>query len=95
MTGAGALRALARLYHVQTAYTDISGRRRVASVDSLLHVLRSLGAPLDGIADAPDALRAREASLADEVVAPVTVIRSDARPVVLLRAAGSRKVEME
>jgi 4-alpha-glucanotransferase len=95
VTDVGALRAVARLYHVQTAYTDISGRRRVASAESLLRVLRSLGAPVDGIADAPDALRAREAALEGEVVSPVTIIQAGRRPVVTIRPSGVGKVEME
>ena len=45
--GTGFLNKLARLYGVQTAYYDVHHRRRQASPESLLAILRSLGAPRD------------------------------------------------
>ena len=42
-----ALYQLAGLYGMQTAYMDVSKRRHQASVDTLLSLLRSLGAPVD------------------------------------------------
>jgi 4-alpha-glucanotransferase len=95
VTDTGALRALARLYHVQGAYTDIFGRRRVATPDSLLRVLHSLGAPLSDVSDAPEALRAREAALAAEAVSPVVVITAGRRPVITIRPNRAQKVEVE
>jgi len=54
------LRQLARAYGMQLAYYDIvARRRRWASVESLLAVLRALGAPVEKPGDAPEALRAR------------------------------------
>ncbi|MDR7426066.1 MAG: 4-alpha-glucanotransferase [Armatimonadota bacterium] len=62
MTQEAMLRSLAALYGVQTVYFDVYGRRQRASVESLLAVLRALGAPLEGLRDVPEALRAvREA----------------------------------
>ncbi|MGH2542926.1 MAG: hypothetical protein ACRDIB_09020, partial [Ardenticatenaceae bacterium] len=55
--GARQLRELAALYGVQTAYYDVSKKRRAASVESLIAVLRSLGAPIENLKDAPGALR--------------------------------------
>jgi len=54
-----ALHRLAALYGVQTAYYDVYGRLQRASVESLLAVLRALGAPLRDLREVPEALRAR------------------------------------
>ncbi|MDR5683263.1 MAG: 4-alpha-glucanotransferase [Armatimonadota bacterium] len=51
------LRALAGRYGVQVAYRDLTGRVRAASEESLMAVLRALGAPLDSASDAPEALQ--------------------------------------
>jgi 4-alpha-glucanotransferase len=58
-----ALRQLARLHDVQTAYTDIRGTACHASTDGLVRVLRHLGAPLERPDDAPVALRERHLAL--------------------------------
>lgn len=68
-----ALYRLAALYGVQTAYYDVHGRRQRAPVDSLLAVLRALGAPLEGLRDVPEALRARRKALWQAGDEPVTV----------------------
>ncbi|HEV8661711.1 MAG TPA: 4-alpha-glucanotransferase [Candidatus Methylomirabilis sp.] len=53
-----ALRHLARLYGLQTAYHDVvADRRREASPEALLAVLRALGAPVGDLRDVPGALR--------------------------------------
>ncbi len=80
---------------MQTAYTDIAGRRRIAPVDSLVSVLQSLGAPLSGVEDAADALRAREDALAAEVVPPVIVLRDGTSRPLTLRLAARRRVGLE
>jgi 4-alpha-glucanotransferase len=69
----GQLYELARLYRVQTAYYDVAHRRRPASADGLLAVLRALGAPVASWRDVPQALRERRQSLRRQVLAPVTV----------------------
>jgi 4-alpha-glucanotransferase len=51
------LRRLARLFGVQTAYVDTTKTRRTASPETLLAVLRALGAPVAAARDAPGALR--------------------------------------
>jgi 4-alpha-glucanotransferase len=66
------LRALARLYGVQTAYDDVARRRRPASPEALRLVLRALGAPLESFHDAAAALRERRESLWKRGVEPVT-----------------------
>src|SRR3990170_1869165 len=67
------LRALARLYGVQTAYDDDARHRRPASPEALQLVLRALGAPLESFRDAAAALRERRESLWKRGVEPVTV----------------------
>jgi 4-alpha-glucanotransferase len=69
-----ALHALAGLYGVQTAYTDISGRRQYADPEVLLLTLRLLGAPLATLTDVTAALRARRLSLWQRGVEPVVVV---------------------
>lgn len=67
------LRELARAWGLLAGYRDMAGRRVGASAESTIAVLRALGAPIDGEADASDALRARRAELATRVVEPVVV----------------------
>ena len=68
-----ALRRLAGLYGVQTAYYDTTGRRQVAEPESLLLVCRFLGAPLETFDDVPDALRQRQQALWQRGLEPVVV----------------------
>ncbi|MEW6573733.1 MAG: 4-alpha-glucanotransferase [Bacillota bacterium] len=51
------LHQLARLNGIETAYYDITGIRRQAAPESLLAALRSLGAPVERMADVCDAVR--------------------------------------
>jgi 4-alpha-glucanotransferase len=67
------LRQLARLFGVQTAYYDVTRRRRPASTESLLKVLQVLGAPVGKLADVPDALRARRQEWWQRLCEPVLV----------------------
>jgi len=54
------LERLAHAYGVQTAYSDITHRRIRVSPQTLLAVLKALGAPLEKAEDARDALREHE-----------------------------------
>jgi len=67
------LQQLAQLYGVQTAYSDVNRRRRAASADCLLNVLRVLGAPVENMVDVPDALRARRQAQWQQLCEPVVV----------------------
>lgn len=67
------LHALAGLYGVQTSYWDAMGRFIEASPESLLAVLRALEAPVETMADIPEALRERRQELAERVLEPVVV----------------------
>ena len=53
------LHKLANLYGVQTAYYDVSHRRRQVSIDVLMAVLKSLGTPVSTLEDVPSAWRQR------------------------------------
>jgi len=64
---------LARAYGVQTAYYDITHKRVQASPDTLLAVLRALGAPLTKAEEARDALRERERARWRRPCEPVVV----------------------
>jgi 4-alpha-glucanotransferase len=68
-----ALDALAHALGVQRSFVDVFGRRRVASNEALVAVLRLLGAELDRANGAPAALRAVEAARWRQVVEPVLV----------------------
>jgi 4-alpha-glucanotransferase len=68
-----ALRRLARLYDVQESYTNVFGRRVRASVESTIAVLRAMGAPIEALEEATDALRARTEELARRPLEPVIV----------------------
>src|SRR5574338_622777 len=51
------LAALARLYGIQTSYIDMAGRPHDAHPEKLLLVLRAMGAGINGVDDAPAALK--------------------------------------
>lgn len=67
------LHRICRLYGIETGYQDFEGRRRQAAPESLLAVLRALGAPLSGLPDLPEALRARKREYWNSFCEPVAV----------------------
>ena len=71
------LRKLAASYGVQTSYIDVDQKRVECNPNSILAVLRSLGAPLERIGDAGDALRARRLALTRSVLPPVIALWDD------------------
>ena len=80
-----ALRRLARLHDIQTAYTDIAGKVREASPEALLRVLQHLGAPVRRLEDAPAALRQRRLALWRRGLPPAHVAWEGTRSAVPLR----------
>ncbi len=72
-----ALHTLAKAYGVQRQWKSFDGRRVTTNDDTLVELLRGLGAPLDDTAGAPDALRAVQAARSATVVPPVVVQPSD------------------
>jgi 4-alpha-glucanotransferase len=79
------LRQLARLYHVQTAYYDVSHHRQPTPADSLLAVLRALGVPLASMSGVSSALRERRQTLWRRILEPVTVVWGSERPLIRVR----------
>ncbi|HEX5720049.1 MAG TPA: 4-alpha-glucanotransferase [Thermoanaerobaculia bacterium] len=79
------LRELARLYGVETSYNDAMGRHVEAGPESLLAVLRALGAPLESMDDVPEALDERRRELAERVIEPVLVAWDGRAPTIVLR----------
>lgn len=67
------LRQLARLCGVQTAYYDVTHRRKPASAESLLSVLQVFGAPVAKLADVSNALRERRQEWWQRLCEPVLV----------------------
>jgi 4-alpha-glucanotransferase len=80
------LKELARLYNVQLNYEDAAGKRRTASRDALVSVLRTR----TGQDDLTAALAARQSELASRFVEPVTVVWGRARLRVELRVPEDR-----
>jgi 4-alpha-glucanotransferase len=68
-----ALRALAELCGVELAYDDDQGRRRQASDETLLAVLKVLGVPLQRPADAREAFREQKQLRERRALEPVLV----------------------
>lgn len=79
------LRELARLYGVETSYDDAMGRRVEAGPESLLPVLRALGAPLESEDDVAEALEERRQELAGRIIEPVFVAWDGRAPEIVLR----------
>jgi 4-alpha-glucanotransferase len=71
-----ALRRLAAAYGVLTAYRGIDGLSR-ARPEAMVAVLRALGAPLDRVEDADDALRSRRDETGRNLVPPVVPLWDD------------------
>jgi 4-alpha-glucanotransferase len=93
---------LARLYDIQTSYYGVDRRRHAASPESLLAVLRALGAPVASVREVPSARREIILARQRQVLEPVTVVTdgkipaiSLCLPVALAEAAGECRLEME
>lgn len=84
-----ALHRLAQMYGVQRCYTGTDHRRHEADDEVVAAVLAAMGVGLEGIAEAPDVLRASLASSWRKVLEPVVVQRGQrpARSTVVLDAA--------
>lgn len=67
------LHQLARLYGVETAYYDVTGLRQQAAPHALLAVLRTLGAPVEKMADVCAAIRERRRKKLERRCEPVAV----------------------
>ncbi|MFA5316301.1 MAG: 4-alpha-glucanotransferase, partial [Dehalococcoidales bacterium] len=67
------LHRLARLYGLQTAYYDADRCRKPARAESLLAILRSLGAPIENVPDVPQAWHEKRRALWKNKLEPVVV----------------------
>ena len=67
------LSELAKVYGLQTAYEDVSGKRRTASAEALQHILRVMGAPVETAGDVQEALQQHRSRLQSRLVEPVIV----------------------
>ncbi len=85
VTVTGLLHHLARLYGIQTAYYDVHHHRRQASTESLLAILRSLGAPITALTDVPRAWRERRQAIWQRLLEPVIIARDDEPAVIQVR----------
>ena len=79
------LHKLARLYNIQTAYYDVNHRRQSASGESLIAILRAMGAPISTPHEIPLALRERLQTLWQCILEPCTVIWQGKPPLIPLR----------
>lgn len=68
------LRQLAQLYGMQLSYYDMGNFRRHASVEALLSVLRSLGAPVETLGDVDSAWREKRQTAWRQLLEPVIVV---------------------
>ncbi|MCF8010413.1 MAG: 4-alpha-glucanotransferase [Clostridiales bacterium] len=68
------LHKLARLYGIETAYRDFKGKLQYAEPQSLLATLRALEAPVENMADIPDALRQSVQERWQKHCEPITVV---------------------
>jgi len=96
MTQPVTLHQLARLFGIQTAYRDITGRRQSADPEALMAALRVLGAQLTRAEGANDAWRQRASQLWDQLAEPV-LVAWDGHPAAahLRLLPGDTRVEVE
>jgi 4-alpha-glucanotransferase len=80
-----ALLRLAHLHGVRANYLDMAKRRQYASPDSLLAVLRTLGVPLEGMADVGQALEDKRRACAQRVLDAIHVAWQGKRAVIPLQ----------
>jgi 4-alpha-glucanotransferase len=83
---AEALHALATALGVQREWRAADGSRQVVSDETVLALVRLLGAEVGAIDDAPEALRAYEVARAETLIEPVVVQWGDTELVVDVRA---------
>jgi len=83
------LHKLASAYGVQTAYYNVLHRRRPASADTLLAILKALGSPLERLNDASSALRERQKELWQRAIEPVTTAWDGRLPPLQIRLPSS------
>jgi len=82
--GTGLLRKLAGYHGIQTAYSGSDHKINTATADSLLAVLRALGAPIATLEDLPAACREWEDARARQIAEPVVVAWDGNLPTIMV-----------
>lgn len=90
MSGRDSLETLARLHDIDISYHDVNGHLNVASDETLVYVLRCLGADAGDGDQVEAALAARRIALAERVLEPVLVVWEGEPPVFVIRVPQSR-----
>jgi 4-alpha-glucanotransferase len=81
---------LCQLYGINTSYLDMKGNLQEAGPEALLAVLKAMGAALEDLSGAAEALRLKHLQVWQNVCPPVFVIWEGAEPVVHLRLPAFR-----
>src|SRR5918997_4728350 len=89
-----ALRSLARAMGVHTRYIDGLGKHVLVGPETLMRVCAALGAPIERLADAEDALRSHRESRATRLLPPVLVAWDGALSPIPFPEAGSVRAEL-
>ena len=79
------LARLCRLYGIQTSYKDTQRQNQEATVESVLAILKGLGANVSKLADVDRALLERRQELAQRLIEPVAVAWEGRIPPIMLR----------
>jgi 4-alpha-glucanotransferase len=89
-----ALRSLAKAMGVHTGYFDGLGNQVTVGDETLLRICTTLGAPLNGLADAPEALRAARAARAKPDIPLVVIAWDGIVPSIPLGGRGEVRAEL-
>ena len=89
-----ALRSLARAMGVHTRYIDGLGKHVSVAPETLLRVCAALGAAIERLADAPDALRTHRETRDSLLLPPVLVAWDGALPSVTVPEAGTARADV-
>ncbi len=84
------LHKLAQLYGIQVVYYDVSHQRKQASIETLLAVLKMLGAPVVSLKDVPSAWREKRQEIWQCHLQPVIVAWEGKLPLVEIRLPHSK-----
>src|SRR5437016_6481688 len=82
------LQHLARMYGVQPSFRDMRQQKREASSESLLAVIRMMGAELETLDDVNRAIERRQRELWERIVEPVVIAWNGEIPPISIRTRG-------
>src|SRR5215510_12081182 len=90
-----ALHELAERYGLLSQSSDQQGRERKSLTESIIALLRAMGAAIESVDDAEDALRARDAAEWKRLSPPIVVAWNSAPPMIELRVPQGTLGELE